>query len=106
MLANHAHSTRALGSSQEISFYLGDRRALTAEIVRLRFFSVAAGFLCATATNKASTMISCAILAAAFSPVRGHSTPFAQSQKAGCSANPDIGELVTATILAPFFRAC
>src|ERR1700719_35317 len=99
-------AARALGNSQEISFYLGDRRALTAKIVRLRFFSVAAGFLCATATNKASTMISCAIRAAAFSPVRGDSTAFAQSTTSDCSASTDIGELVTATILAPFFRAC
>lgn len=52
---------------------------LTTDVVRRRFFSEIPELFWATARNKGSTIISCAIRAAAFSPAMSDSSTFGQS---------------------------
>src|SRR5258707_8467084 len=89
-----------------LAHYQTFRCPLTADVVRRRFLSAIPELFWATARNKASTIISCAIRAAAFSPVMSDSSTLGQSITSDSWARIDVRQLVTAMILAPFLLAC
>src|SRR5260370_17312841 len=85
-----------------LAHYQTFRCPLTADVVRRRFLSAIPELFWATARNKASTIISCAIRAAAFSPVMSDSSTLEQSTTSDSWPRIHTRQLFPPIILLPF----